>query len=221
MHGERTASCRPRAVARFAALPAALGRVPRHNARVAAHRGRDPVPGVQADALFVGCGSRRSGPDRPGARRIAVRRLDRRRRRPAPVAPRHADLAGCLQRRARFELVRRARGTLALVRPERARVGRRQHRRPDAIRGDRHLGGTSAVRERERTLAAALPSGPGGRTGYRGTASRPVRYGLGLLDRRGHLRNLAACGCQPSRPQAAGRRDTLRAALDRRRACDS
>ena len=93
-------------------------------------------------------GPRGPGADRARARRLAVRRLDRRCGRPAAPASRHAALARGLQRRARAELAWWARGALAAVRAERARVRDCQRRQPDAVRGVRQPRGPSDVRER-------------------------------------------------------------------------
>ena len=136
------------------AVPAALGRLPRDDARFAAHGRRDSLPGVQADALLPRRRPRRAGPDRARARR---------RRCSAGRSPTPSTGAACcsstqlsprgLQRRAGAQRgVGRPRA-LAAVRAQRPLGRRRQHRHADALRGVRES------RRRARCSRARTPSG--------------------------------------------------------------
>ena len=153
----------------------------------------------------------------PGARRLALRRLDRRRRRPPPAAHRHPALARGLQRRAGAELARRAPGALAPVRAERPSGRCRQHRQPGALAPCSPTWSARPMFASANALWQLLfqvgqvagPAIAGLLLGQVGIAS------VYWIDAATFAVSLAGGG-EPSPAAPAGRRHPLRPALDRR-----
>jgi len=204
-HGSRKAARRPRAVAAIAGLPAALGRLP-----VTTLGSQLTVVAVPYQVfrlthsrwMWAWLGWRRSCP----CSRLVVR---------VRSPTRSTDVGSCWSRSspsrlavsAGAELLERQAGALPLYALSALAAGFASIDSPTRSAVLANLVGRPMFVSADDCAPWQLlvQVVPGSRAGCRGTASRPVRHRVGLLDRRGHLAVslLAVASLRPQPPGAA------------------